>query len=129
MTLILEWLSDGRDGTCDEISEAIGVPVRSVKTLMTIGSKLNYVAPVGTRERKYGGSGKFPCVWRRTTTQPIEKAPMPYKDRRKYEKGNNPKKLKVIEIIEPVTNKSLVQSAINARIPLETYWMHNDEKA
>ena len=122
MSKILDWLSEGNAGTCEEISVATGIPMKSVKSLMTIGKRLDYVRSIGAAKRPPGQKGGLKCIWARTSTEITEKMRcMPV----------YPKKVeKKAKIVGPMyVGASMVEAAIKSRTLLEVHWGQYEQKS
>ena len=115
MNVILDWLSEGNTGTCDEISMATGIPMKSVKSLMTIGKRLDYVRSIGAAKRPPGQKGGLKCIWARTNTEITEKM----RSRPVHPKRGEKKE----KIVGPMyVGASMVEAAIKNRTLLEVHW-------
>ena len=115
MNTILDWLSEGNTGTIDEISIATGIPMKSVKSLMTIGKRLDYVRSIGAEKRPPGKKGGLKCIWARTDTEITEKMrSMPVHPKRGEKKE---------KVVRPMyVGMSMVEAAIKNRTLLEVHW-------
>ena len=115
MSKILDWLSEGNAGTCEEISVATGIP-------MTIGKRLDYVRSIGAEKRPPGQKGGLKCIWARTSTEITEKM----RSRPVHPKRGEKKE----KIVGPMyVGASMVEAAIKSRTLLEVHWGQYEQKS